>query len=77
VVVFTLPKVNGGRDWRRLVDTNLPGEDDDLEDAVTFKFGHRYQVTGRSLLMFLLRPARTRRPAGRDEAGSRPGVPST
>ena len=77
VVVFTLPKVNGGRDWLRLVDTNLPGEDDDLENAVTFKFGHRYQVTGRSLLMFLLRPARARRPAGRDEARSRPGVPST
>jgi len=76
VVVFTLPKVNGGRDWLRLVDTNLPGEDDDLENAVTFKFGHRYQVTGRSLLMFLLRPARARRPAGRDEARSRPGVPS-
>ncbi|MFL6798434.1 MAG: glycogen debranching protein GlgX [Xanthobacteraceae bacterium] len=58
VVVFSLPPVPGGRDWLRLVDTNLPDEDEDLEDAVPLKFGHGYQVTGRSLLLFLLRPAR-------------------
>jgi glycogen operon protein len=63
VVVFNLPEVTGGRDWVRIVDTNLPDDDEDLEDAVPFKFGHRYEVTGRSLLLFLLRPARSpRRP---------------
>jgi isoamylase len=61
VVVFTLPEVAGGRDWSRLVDTNLPGEDEDPEDAVRFDFGHRYEVTGRSLLLFVLRPARATR----------------
>jgi isoamylase len=57
VVMFTLPKATGGRDWLRLVDTNLPDEDDDY-DAAPFKFGHAYQVTGRSLLLFLLRRPR-------------------
>jgi isoamylase len=61
VVLFTLPEVTGGRDWRRLLDTNLPDEDEDPEDAVRLNFGHRYAVTGRSLLLFLLRPARTPR----------------
>ncbi|MGB6537273.1 MAG: glycogen debranching protein GlgX [Xanthobacteraceae bacterium] len=61
VVVFTLPKAQGGRLWLRLVDTNLPDEDDDHDPSATFRFGHRYEVTGRSLLLFLLRrqsPAR-------------------
>jgi pullulanase/glycogen debranching enzyme len=56
VVVFTLPTVPGGRDWLRLLDTNLPDQDEDMEDALPFKFGHPYEVTGRSLLLFLLRP---------------------
>jgi isoamylase len=59
VVLFKLPEVAGGRDWQRLVDTNLPDEDQDPEELVRFKFGHQYQVTGRSLLLFLLRPTRT------------------
>jgi len=59
VVVFKLPEVPGGRDWLRLIDTNLPEEDDELEEApVRFRFNHSYEVTGRSLLLFLLRPAR-------------------
>jgi hypothetical protein len=61
VVVFKLPEVAGGRDWLRLVDTNLPDEDDELEDAVRFAFGDDYDVTARSLLLFLLRPERRRR----------------
>jgi glycogen operon protein len=77
VVVFTLPEVNGGRDWLRLVDTNLPGEDDDLEDATTFKFGHKYQVTGRSLLLLLLRPTRARRPAPREDADPKSPDPAS
>jgi glycogen operon protein len=76
VVVFTLPKVAGGRTWLRLVDTNLPDDDeDDLADATAFKFGHRYQVTGRSLLLLLCRPARPpRRPA--DGGSKRPAAGS-
>jgi glycogen operon protein len=61
VVVFNLPEVTGGRDWIRLVDTNLPEDDEDFEDAVPFKFEHRYEVTGRSLMLFVLRPARSQR----------------
>ena len=38
----------------RLIDTNQ-GQNDDLED---FDFGHTYEVTGRSLLLFILRPVR-------------------
>ena len=58
VVNFKLPEVVGGRDWERLMDTNLPEEDDDPEEAVRFGFGREYQVTGRSMLLFLLRPER-------------------
>jgi len=66
VVVFTLPKAQAGRDWRRLVDSNRPEQDEDADTAATFKFGHRYEVTGRSLLLFLLRPARPARRPGKD-----------
>jgi len=66
VVEFTLPKIPGGRVWRRLLDTNLPDEDEERDGTATFKFGERYQVTGRSLLLFVLRAARgpRRAPAG-------------
>jgi glycogen operon protein len=69
VVVFKLPEAAGGRDWLRLVDTNLPEanqdlEDEDLEHAERFSFGQTYQVTGRSLLLFVLRPSRTPRRVG-------------
>src|SRR5262249_55082853 len=40
VVLFTLPEVTGGRDWLRLIDTNLPEEDEDPEDAEKLDFGH-------------------------------------
>jgi isoamylase len=55
---FTLPAVTGGRDWLCLLDTELPDQDDDPEDALKIEFGHAYEVTGRSLLLFLLRPSR-------------------
>jgi glycogen operon protein len=61
VVVFKLPEVVGGRGWERLVDTNLPEDDVDPEEQVRLSFGHEYQVTGRSLLLFLLRPERPAR----------------
>jgi glycogen operon protein len=54
VVPFTLPEAVGGRHWVRLIDTNR-GQDDELEE---FDFEHVYEVTGRSLLLFILRPAR-------------------
>ncbi len=55
VVVFTLPECPGGREWVRLVDTNL---DDDAEQDV-FACGDDYDVTGRSLLAFMLKPEAT------------------
>jgi glycogen operon protein len=61
VVVFNLAKAIGGRDWRRLIDTNMPEDDNELDTGAAFKFGQRYEVTGRSLLLFLLRPARPQR----------------
>lgn len=75
VVVFTLPKAQGGRDWRRLLDTNRPEEDEEIDTAATFKFGHRYEVTGRSLLLFLLRPARPQRRPGKDTPPTSNSVP--
>ena len=50
VVDFTLPHVPGGHHWRCLVDTNIP----DRPDEPVFAAGDMYQVTGRSLLMFVL-----------------------
>jgi isoamylase len=55
LVVFTLPECPGGCEWVRLVDTNL---DDDAEQA-EFACGATYDVTGRSLLAFRLKPEAT------------------
>ncbi len=52
VVTFTLPEAPGGDTWVGLVDTNQP----DLSHAPEFGFGQAYEVTGRSLLLFMLRP---------------------
>ena len=54
VVRFTLPEATGGRDWMCLVDTNHP----ELEEPAMYAFGHEYEVTGRSLLLFMLVPDR-------------------
>ena len=59
-VNFALPESPGGSGWELLVDTNAP----DQEERPTFKFGAHYQVTGRSLLLFLMQPKRTRLPPG-------------
>jgi isoamylase len=72
VVVFTLPEVKGGRDWVRLIDTNLPEEDDDPEEPTRLAFGHNYEVTGHSLLLFLLRPARVARSSQTRRSGTAP-----
>jgi glycogen operon protein len=50
VVVFTLPQVPGGNRWKCLVDTNMP----DRPDEPTFTPGNSYEVTGRSVLLFVL-----------------------
>jgi isoamylase len=71
VVPFILPKVAGGRDWRRLVDTNRPEEDDDPDRSVLCRFGQQYQVTGRSLLLFALRQVRARRNPVSDHAAAK------
>ena len=55
-VVFKLPTVVGGRDWRRLLDTNQP----EPGRPKPFEFGHDYVVTGRSLLLFKLSRERSR-----------------
>jgi len=49
VVNFKFPEVAEGRQWVRLLDTNDPA----LHRA-NYAFGAVYQVTGRSLLLFLL-----------------------
>jgi glycogen operon protein len=51
VVRFKLPVVAGGARWELLVDTNL-GEQ---PETAPFDFGSDYEVTGRSLLLFVLK----------------------
>jgi isoamylase len=50
IVKFTLPEVPEGKRWTRLIDTNLPAP----PDMPNFEFGSMYDVTGRSLLLFVL-----------------------
>jgi glycogen operon protein len=51
LVQFTLPGATGGDSWQLLVDTNAPhGEAEQV-----FAVGKPYGVTGRSLLLFVLR----------------------
>ncbi len=50
VVEFTLPECPGGAGWYLVADTNLPEE----PDEPLFEFGHKYEVTGRSLLLLAL-----------------------
>ena len=53
LVNFKLPEVNGGSEWRLVIDTNQP----DLVDEPQFAFGNDYGVTARSLLLFELNVA--------------------
>ena len=50
LVEFTLPSPPGGNTWTRLIDTNVP----DDQDTPSFKTGESYGVTARSLLLFVL-----------------------
>jgi len=49
VVNFRLPEVPDGRQWTRMIDTAAP-----TWEAAAYAFGAIYEVTGRSLHMFLL-----------------------
>jgi isoamylase len=59
VVTFLLPDVPEARRWLRLIDTN----DSTQGGETPYDFGHRYQVTGRSLLVFVLDSDRARQNA--------------
>jgi glycogen operon protein len=50
IVQFTLPECAGGTRWTRVLDTNMPHD----EEAAAFTFGDAYGVTARSLLLFAL-----------------------
>jgi glycogen operon protein len=50
LVDFTLPPCPGGEAWRLVLDTRIPDE----EPMSRFAFADKYQVTGRSLLLFTL-----------------------
>ena len=52
VVEFTLPDYEDATQWGRVLDTNIL--DVDGQDAPQFAPGHKYAVTGRSLLVFSL-----------------------
>ncbi len=52
VVNFKLPEVAGAKVWRRLIDTNAP----EAEGAQRVRIGDEYQITGRSLLLFVVEP---------------------
>ncbi|RKP03660.1 hypothetical protein CXG81DRAFT_23772 [Caulochytrium protostelioides] len=53
MVTFKLPTTVGGIEWQLFVDTNQPL----LTSVPSFPYGHEYVVTGRSFLLFALRPA--------------------
>ena len=50
LVGFTLPGLPGGEAWSLQVDTNQP----ELANAPSFRAGERYDVTGRSVLLFMM-----------------------
>jgi isoamylase len=52
LVEFALPETAGGREWLLLVDTNLAAN----AELESFATGDQYGTTGRSVLLFALRP---------------------
>ena len=56
VVKFRLPEVVGGVWWTCLCDTNQPARD----EPTRHEFGTEYEMTGRSLLLFEMKPERRR-----------------
>ncbi|MDR3510307.1 MAG: glycogen debranching protein GlgX [Caulobacteraceae bacterium] len=54
VVRFTLPRSPRGGRWRRLLDTNVEGQD----EQPMFRAGAVYEMTGNSVLLFEAAPSR-------------------
>jgi glycogen operon protein len=50
VVTFRLPEANGGSAWTLCLDTNMPAAPAESR----FDFGHEYEATARSLILFQL-----------------------
>ena len=71
-VDFTLPEGSDGVAWVRLLDTNINGEDEEEEEP-SFPIGETYTVTGRSLLLFVLK--RRRQPRREQEQAPPASVP--
>jgi hypothetical protein len=46
LVLFTLPKCNGGSGWSLLIDTHAP----EHNDEPAFDIGHGYEVASRGLV---------------------------
>jgi isoamylase len=46
-VEFSLPSVPEGKEWIGLIDTNQPDE----RSSASYAFGHKFLVTGRSLVV--------------------------
>jgi glycogen operon protein len=59
VVQFTLPACPGGDEWALLIDTNIP----DATEEPCFATGDVYEVTARSLLLYVMRSAPLAEPA--------------
>ncbi|MDB6042713.1 MAG: glycogen debranching enzyme [Gammaproteobacteria bacterium] len=66
VVKFVLPEVPEGKRWTRLIDTNLPA----AFDTPNFEFNSQYDVTGRSLLLFVLGVENQQRKSTRTGVGA-------
>ena len=54
LVTFTLPECPGGSAWLRLMDTNIDGTVEESDGNKMFQTGDTYDVTARSLLLFVL-----------------------
>jgi isoamylase len=65
VVNFVLPQAAGGGAWSRLIDTNLEEFDAAAVDKSGFAAGESYEVTARSLLLFVLEIPGIEKPAGK------------
>lgn len=70
VVNFKLPRVPEGRRWMGLIDTNDPAR----AEPASFEFDYPYQVTGRSLLLFVLVAEDRQLPRLREAVGGLPEV---